>query len=108
MKLLRMGFRRPLTFLIQACPFAFCGKTQADKNSRKSKLKQIFAKKLKQLVAKLKFSEKFVVWDWLTTLKSLKNNLWTGEIPQKWTKNQATYQFLLETQGSFFSKLKKS
>ena len=30
--------------LVQACRFAFCEKTQADKNSRKSKLKQIFAK----------------------------------------------------------------
>ena len=60
------------------------------------------------MVAKLKFSEKFVVWEWLSTLKSLKNNLWTGEIPQKWTKTQATYHFLLETQGHFFSKLKKS
>ena len=41
--------------LRQACRFAFCEKTQADKNSRKSKLKQI--------VTKLKFSEKFVIWD---------------------------------------------
>jgi hypothetical protein len=30
--------------LIQACRFAFCEKTQADKNSRKSKLKHIVAK----------------------------------------------------------------
>ena len=30
--------------LDEACRFAFCEKTQADKNSRKSKLKQIFDK----------------------------------------------------------------
>ena len=35
---------KALCYLNQACRFAFCEKTQAAKNSRKCKLKQIFAK----------------------------------------------------------------
>ena len=56
-----------------------------------------------QAINAKKISEKFVYWDKLFTLEIHKNNLWIGEIPQKWIKTQATlFPFFSEIQGQFF------